>query len=75
MGVARAVIEILEPYVGRMVADTCIRGTAISLGKTSGDLCAEDLPTIEGNVRRILSPIAPASTVDVLVERIKVAAE
>jgi len=62
--------DVLEPYVGRVVADTCVRATALSLGKTSDSLGADDLPAVESNVRRLLSPIAPSSTVDALLGQI-----
>ena len=62
---------VLEPYVGRTVADTCVRATALSLGKPSDSLGPEDLPAVEGNVRRLLSPIAPTGTVDALVAKIR----
>jgi len=61
---------VLEPYVGRTVADTCVRATALSLGKTSDSLDGGDLAAVEQNVRRLLSPIAPTSTVDALLSQI-----
>jgi hypothetical protein len=64
------VVGVLEPYVGRTVADTCVRATALSIGRTSDSLGRDDLPAIESNVRRLLSPIAPTSTVDAIVSRI-----
>jgi len=68
--IADVVMSILEPYVGRTVADTCVRATALSLGKTTDSLGRDDLPAVEDRVRRLLSPIAPTSTVDALVARI-----
>jgi len=54
----------LEPYVGAMVADTCVRATALSLGKMADELTAEDLPALESNIRRLLAPVAPTGVID-----------
>jgi hypothetical protein len=62
---------VLSPYVGRTVADTCVRATALSLGKTSDSLGPEDLPTLEENVRKLLGPIAPTKKVDALIADIR----
>ncbi|MDI6901614.1 MAG: hypothetical protein QMC79_07995 [Anaerosomatales bacterium] len=64
-------VHVLGPLVGEMVADTCVRATALSLGKTADDLLPEDLPTLEANVRRLLGPIAPTSTIDSLIADIE----
>ena len=73
MGELSAVaIRTLEPFVGPMAASTCVRATAIALGKTADELAAVDLPTLERNVRRLLSPIAPAAVIDQIIEDIKV---
>ncbi len=69
--VGEVVTGVLEPYVGRMVADTCVRATALSLGVPSDSLGAENLADVEQNVRRLLSPIAPGATVEALLERIR----
>jgi hypothetical protein len=69
--VGQVVAGVLEPYVGRMVADTCVRATALSLGVPSDTLGAENLPAVEQNIRRLLAPIAPGATVDALIERIR----
>ncbi len=65
------VTEVLEPYTGRIVADTCVRASAISMGKTADELVLDDLPAIEANIRRVLSPVAGRSTVDDLLTRIE----
>lgn len=59
-----AVRGALEPYVGPMVADTCVRATALSMGKMADDLTSEDLPALEANVRKLLAPIAPSGVID-----------
>jgi len=64
MIVADAVRHALEPYVGGMVADTCVRATALKLGKTADDLGEADLPELENNIRRLLSPVAPPAAID-----------
>lgn len=71
VSIAEVVTGVLEPYVGRVVADTCVRATALSVGKTADALCAEDLASIEANVRRLLMPIASSSTVDGLIATIE----
>lgn len=68
--VSDVVKDVLEPYVGRTVADTCVRATALSLGKTSDALGPDDLAAVAASVRRLLSPIAPTATVDTLIGRI-----
>lgn len=62
--VAQSVRSILEPYVGPMVADTCVRASALSIGKVSDDLEAGDLPAIEQNIRRSLGPVASSAVID-----------
>jgi hypothetical protein len=62
---------VLTPYVGSTVADTCVRATALQLGKTSDALGPEDLPALEENVRKLLGPIAPAKKVDALIAEIR----
>lgn len=65
------VVATLSPYVGDTVADTCVRATALSLGKTRDDLTPADLPTLETNVRRLLGPIAPSTVIDQLLADIE----
>lgn len=65
------VLAALGPYVGETVADTCVRGTALSIGKTADDLDEADLPTLEASVRRLLSPIAPSNVIDALLAQIE----
>jgi len=68
---AENVVGILEPLVGHMVADTCVRATALSLGKSSEDLSQEDLPALVANIRHLLSPVAPKETIALIVSRIE----
>jgi hypothetical protein len=65
------VIATLTPYVGPTVADTCVRATALSLGKTTEDLEVSDLPSLEANVRRLLGPVAPSAVIDQLLTDIE----
>ncbi len=58
------IVRALSPYVGPMAADTCVRATALSLGKTRDTLTAADLPALETNIRRLLGPVAPSETID-----------
>ncbi|HEX9092882.1 MAG TPA: hypothetical protein VF902_02760 [Coriobacteriia bacterium] len=69
--VASTLTGILEPYVGRMVADTCVRASALSIGKTSDVLSADDLPQIEQNIRRVLAPVASKAIVDDIIQQIE----
>lgn len=61
---------VLEPYVGSMAADTCLRATAISAGKSADELTTDDWPTIDASIRRLLSPIAPSNTIDQILAEI-----
>jgi len=63
-GVAELTVGVLEPFVGRMAADTCVRATAISAGKMADELCSEDIPVLELSIRRLLGPIATSQTID-----------
>jgi len=65
------IVSVLAPYVGQTQADTFVRATALGLGKTSDDLGAQDMPSIENNVRRLLKPVAPAATIDGIVTEIE----
>jgi hypothetical protein len=64
-------VVVLEPYIGRMVADTVVRATALSLGKPMDELCVDDLPALARNVRRVLEPVTTHATVDEIVRDIE----
>lgn len=64
MSYAESVRAILEPYVGHMSADTCIRATSLSIGKSFDTLDRADLPAIEASSRRMLASIVPSATLD-----------
>ena len=66
-----AIVSALEPWVGGTVADTCVRATALAAGKSVDELRGEDVPMLCQNVRRLLSPIAPASAVDGIVAELE----
>lgn len=70
-GLRERVVATLAPYVGEMVADTCIRATALSLGKMADDLGREDLEALAVNVRRLLAPVAPRDAIDGLISDIE----
>lgn len=70
-GLSEAAVAALDPLVGPMAASTCVRATALSLGKTAEDLDATDLPALESNIRRLLGPIAPDSVIDDVLHRIE----
>lgn len=67
---AECAIHALEPYVGRMVADTCIRATALSTGKTADSLTLDDLPGVEASIKRLLAPVAAAPTIQTVLDEI-----
>lgn len=68
--VSECVVSALEPYVGPLVASTCLGATAISLGKTRDEIDASDMPTLSANVRRLLAPVAPSATIDAIISDI-----
>lgn len=61
----------LEPLVGSMAASTCVRATALSLGKSADSLSADDLPALEQNVRRLLGPVAPEPVIAEVLRQIE----
>ncbi len=63
---AARVKDILAPYVGPTVADTCVRATAISLGKTSDEITTADASALGHSIQRLLSPIAPRALIDTI---------
>ena len=69
--VPSVIVNSLSPYVGAMVADTCVRATALSLGKTRDTLTSEDLPALETNIQRLLGPIAPSETIERVLAEIR----
>lgn len=69
--VAESAISVLSPFVGSMAADTCVRGTALTLGKMSNELTTADLPALAANIRRLLEPLAPSATVEQLISQIE----
>lgn len=71
MSLGAVVRAALEPWVGPVVADTCVRASALSLGKTADDLCAEDLPALLERVRQLLAPVAPTAAIEEVVSQIE----
>jgi len=61
----------LDPFVGAMAASTCVRGTALAMGKTADELTLEDWPTLQASIRRLLSPIAPESVISQIISDIE----
>ncbi len=68
---ATTAMSALEPLVGSMAASTCVRATALSLGKTADGLAKEDLPALEENIRRLLGPVAPADVIAEVIREIE----
>lgn len=71
MGISEAVKSALEPYVGAMVADTCVRATALSLGKMSDELDESDMGALESRIRQLLGPVAPTAAIEDAVQTIR----
>ena len=69
--ISESVVATLEPYVGRTAADTCVRATALSAGKTAGELGVSDVPMLCESVERLLGPIIPSAALDRLVADIR----
>jgi RNA polymerase sigma-70 factor (ECF subfamily) len=63
-GIAERAVRALSPYVGPTVADMCVRGTAVSIGKTFDTLTNEDAGAIEDRARRVLAPLLPPDTIE-----------
>lgn len=74
MSLTAAVKAALEPWVGPVVADTCVRASALSLGKTADELEAADIPALIGRVRQLLAPVAPGAAIEEVVAEIERAA-
>ena len=73
MGYADQVKAVLEPYVGGTAADTCVRATALSVGKSFDTLDGSDTEALRASVRRMLSPIVPNSTLEQILGEMRVA--
>lgn len=66
-----AAIAALESFVGPMAASTCVRATALSLGKTSDELGRADWPDLQSSIRRLLGPVATESVIDKILHQIE----
>lgn len=71
-GTADVIKKALTPYLGPVVADTCVRATALSLGKSYEDLGKGDLPVLEGSICRYLSAVAPKSVIETIIRELQV---
>lgn len=70
----QTVVRILEPQVGPMIAAACTRAAARSAGKEPANLEAPDWPQLETSIRGFLLPLAPETTVNEIINRIREAA-
>lgn len=70
-GISERAVRVLVPYVGSTVADTCVRGTALTIGKTFDTLGNEDVGALEERARRLLAPLLPQGTIDRVVADIR----
>lgn len=70
-GIAERAVLVLSPYIGRVAADTCVRGTAVSIGKTFDTLTGDDGDELERRVRSVLMPLLPPETIARLIADIR----
>ena len=63
-GIADRAVAVLSPYVGPMLADVFVRGTAVSIGKTFDTLTIEDAGALEDRARRALQPLLPPDAIE-----------
>lgn len=70
-GIAERAVLVLSPYIGRVAADTCVRGTAVSIGKTFDTLTGDDGDELERRVRSVLLPLLPPETIARLIADIR----
>jgi len=66
-------LAALEPWVGRVAADTCVRATALSAGKDIDEFGDAEINSLCCNVRRLLTPIAPHAAVENVIAQIQAA--
>lgn len=69
--IAQSIEEIVAPQAGPVIAGACVRAAATNAGKTPPDLVWDDWAHVEAAVRGFLGPIAPTTTVEALLGRIK----
>lgn len=70
-GIADRTVSVLTPYVGRVAADTCVRGTAVSIGKTFDTLAGTDIDALAHRVRLVLAPLLSPDTIERLLAEIR----
>ncbi|MDY0340062.1 MAG: sigma-70 family RNA polymerase sigma factor [Coriobacteriia bacterium] len=70
-GIAGRAVMALTPYIGRMAADTCVRGTAVSIGKTLDTLAVEDMDALAYRINAVLCPLLPSDTIERLIGDIR----
>lgn len=71
LGIAERAVRALTPYIGRMAADTCVRGTAVSIGKTFDTLTTDDADALAQRIRAVLAPLLPPDTIERLINQIR----
>ena len=71
LGIAERAVQALAPYIGRMAADTCVRGTAVSIGKTFDTLTTDDADALAQRIRAVLAPLLPPDTIERLINQIR----
>jgi len=69
--IRETVVGALEPWIGSVAADTCVRATAIAVGKDLSEFGQAEVAALCANVRRLLSPIAPSAAVDGVIAKIE----
>ncbi len=71
MELYRKIIQVLEPYMGKMLAETCVRGTALTLGKSSDTLSRSDIPLLEPNIKKYLAGVAGQGSIEKILKEIR----
>jgi len=69
--IRESVVGVLEPWVGSVAADTCVRATALAVGKDISEFGQGEVAALCSNVRRLLSPVAPSAAVDSVIAQIE----
>ncbi len=69
--IAERAVRVLSPYVGPTLADTFVRGTAVSLGKTFESLTVEDATALEARARRTLRSLLPPDAIERVITDIR----
>ena len=68
--VADALKEIIEPHMGTVMSDTCIRAAALTIGKTYDSLKPGDLSLLKPRIRQSLLLVTSLNITDTVMTEI-----